>query len=378
MGRIQKTRYYSYKIGKLAKGCQLCVQGKKEVVFITGLCSSSCYYCPISDQKRNIDVVYANEWPVQNLKQAIEEANLCSSGGAGITGGDPLDRLGRTIKIIRMLKKAFGKKFHIHLYTPLNKVSANVLKKLEGAGLDEIRFHPVIGNKNLWPRILYKTKMKKGIEIPVIPNKEKETKELIRFIDEKVDFLNLNELEVSDAKGSKLFELGFKTKNRLSYGVKGSEELAKKLLKFCSKNTKLNVHYCTTTLKDKIQLANRIKRRAKNIKKEYDTLTKDGSLVRGAIYFKNLTPTFSYNKKVSQLKNKKALIKKLEKIRNSLIKEFSIPKNLISVDNVKMRLLTNLKVVHELKKELKRKHLVPAVVEELPTYDEFEIENEFL
>ncbi len=170
-----KTKYYSYNIGELPEGCKLCVQGRKLVLFVTGLCSRNCFYCPISDEKKNRDVVYANEWPIKNSDDMIKEAELTEAKGAGFTGGDPLVKLDRTLSYVKLLKKRFGKKFHIHLYTSLDLVDEKTLKKLYDAGLDEIRFHPDIYNKRLWPKIMLARKFSWdfGVEIPAIPNTEK-------------------------------------------------------------------------------------------------------------------------------------------------------------------------------------------------------------
>ena len=148
------------------------------------------------------------------------------------------------------------------------------IKKLEEAGLDEIRFHPSLDDESLWDRLSIKTSMIKGVEIPVIPGKEKETQKLIDFIKDKVSFLNLNELEISDTNVNKLYEHKFEAKNDVSYAVKGSEEMALELLDYCLKNTSLNVHYCTVSLKDTVQLTKRIAKRAKNVKKKFDIITK--------------------------------------------------------------------------------------------------------
>lgn len=351
-----KTKYYSYKLGALAKGCQLCVQGRKSVVFITGLCARHCYFCPISDKKRNKDVVYINEWPTQNKRDILKEIKLCSSKGAGITGGDPLIKTERCVSFIRLLKKSFGKKFHVHLYTPLNLVNEKSLEKLYDVGLDEIRFHPDLDEGSNWDRIFLANKFNwhVGVEIPSIPGKEKETKKLIDFIKGKVDFLNINELEISDTNAQNLVEMGFKPKNRISYGVKGSEELALKLLKYCKEKVK-NVHYCTTKLKDRVQLRKRIMFRAKNVKKDYDLVTEDGMLYRGAVF-----------------------CKEPKKVMKSLMKDYDIPKSLIEFDKKKNRILTASWIVYELRKDLKRKGLTLALVEEYPTYDQLEVVVDYL
>ncbi|MCX6711802.1 MAG: radical SAM protein [Candidatus Woesearchaeota archaeon] len=373
--KAEKTQYYSWKIGNLPKGCKYCVKGEKTVLFITGLCSKkeTCYYCPISDLKKDKDVVYANEWKIENDDNIIKEIKLCDSKGVGITGGDPLVVLERTIHYIKLLKERFGKDFHIHLYTPLELVDLDKLKKLSESGLDEIRFHPDINDDILWNKILLAKEFRWniGVEIPVIPNKEKEIKKLIDFIDGKVRFLNLNELEISDSNANKLNELGFYCKDDISYGIKDSEELALRLLEYC-KNKNLDVHYCTVRLKDAIQLANRIKRRARNVKESFDELTKEGTLIRGAIYLKELKPSFGYRRKLDETKNREEIIEKLKDIKEKLnFKD-------IKIDEQKLRLLTSLRNLKLLKNKLKEMDLVAAKVEEFPTYDQFEVEIEFL
>jgi len=355
---IKKTKFYSKRIGNLTKGCKYCIKGEKLVYFVTGICPRRCYYCPISDKKYGKDNVYANERPVANINQVIEEAKLCDAKGAGFTGGDPLCKLFRTTFSIRQLKKKFGKKFHIHLYTSFDLVNETDLAKLYRAGLDEIRFHADINNNKLWSRIELARKFDwyVGVEIPVIPGKLKEIKKLIDYFHDKIDFLNLNELEIADNRMSKLAKLGFLTKSRISYAVKGSEETALKLMKYIEKKKyKLNVHYCTAKLKDKVQLGERIKRRARNIKKKYDIVDEEGLLIRGAIYGRDLI-----------------------KIRKGLMKEFDIPSDLIEVDKDKKRLLTGAWIVDELKKELKKKNLKIVVIKEYPTYDRLEVESDFL
>ena len=194
---------------------------------------------------------------------------------------------------------------------------------------------------------------------------------MIDFIDGKVRFLNLNELEISDSNANRLSELGFYCKDDISYGIKDSEELALELLKYCE-NKSLDVHYCTVKLKDSVQLANRIKKRAKNVKESFDEITKEGTLIRGAIYLKELKPGFGYRKKLDEIKNKGEIINKLKNIKDKLnIKD-------IKIDERKLRLLTSLRNLKLLKNKIKEMNLVSAKVEESPTWDQFEIEIEFL
>jgi pyruvate formate-lyase activating enzyme-like uncharacterized protein len=236
-------------------------------------------------------------------------------------------------------------------------VNKNNLKRLYCAGLDEIRFHLDLDNSILWKRIMLAEgfSWKVGVEIPCIPGKEMQTKKLIDFIKDKIDFLNINELEVADNKSSKLAELGFKTKDRLSYAIKGSEDLAVRLLQYCAKTTRLNVHYCTAKLKDKVQLSKRIKLRSKNAAMPYDIVDEEGILFRGAIYSKNLNQTF-------------------QKIR----RQFKIPSDFIEIDDKNKRILTASWIIEELKVDFKRLGLKIALVEEYPTWDQLEISKVFL
>lgn len=354
---MEKTPYYSWKSGNLPKGCQMCVKGQKLVLFVTGLCPRNCFYCPISEKKHKKDVVYADEWPVKNQKEIINEAELIDAKGAGFTGGDPLARIDRTVKYIKLLKKHFGKKFHIHLYTSLELVDENKIKKLYSAGLDEIRLHPDLFSDSLWKKfdIITKYRWDIGIEIPVIPGRKKETEKLIDHFKDKIKFLNLNELEVADNEAQHMGK-SFVTKDNISYAVKGSEELAKQLLKRYERKIR-HIHFCTAKLKDKVQLGSRIKRRAKNVKQPFDEITSEGLLVRGAVY---------------------GDIKKLSMLKNELIKKYQIPKALFQIDKNKKRLLTTTAIVQKLKDEIKSKKLKPAIVVEYPTWDQLQIEVDYL
>ena len=398
--KVEKTGYYSWKLGKLSKGCRLCVKGQKSVLFITGLCPKHCSYCPISEKKAGKDVVYINEWPSSAISDVIEEIKLCSSKGVGITGGDPLVKVDRTVEFIKKLKKEFGKGFHVHLYTPMNLVSSVVLGKLFSAGLDEIRFHPDLDKVGEWKKVLLGKKFKwdVGVEIPSVPGKLKSVKKLIDFLDGNVDFLNINELEYSDTNAYYMGKKGFKTKNEISYGIKGSEEMGLSLLRYCKgKKVGFDVHYCSATLKDKVQLAKRIKNRAMNVRKDYDFVDEEGILVRGAIYFEELRPGFSYRQKLEKITDNKKMkmdyIKKLNKIMIGLIRDFKIKKSMIEVDVEKLRILTSVEEVVRMKEGVDRnllenvgkdkgllcdKDLFLAVVEEYPTFDQLELSVEFL
>jgi pyruvate formate-lyase activating enzyme-like uncharacterized protein len=261
-------------------------------------------------------------------------------------------------------------------------VDEQKMELLHAAGLDEIRFHADIDDGSLWPKIDIARKFSWdiGIEIPVIPGKNEKTIRLMKFFDKKIMFMNLNELEIADAKASSLVKLGMQTKDKLSYGVKGSESLAKELLEFAGKNVHYSVHYCTAKLKDKVQLSKRIARRAKNVKQKFDILNKDGTLTRGVIYLPFLSPGFDYADSLARLtqKQKYFIRKKLLIAKCHLIRDYGVPKALFIVDEQRLRILTNAGVVQNMSQTIKQMGLKPAIVTEYPTWDAMIVELDWL
>jgi uncharacterized protein len=341
---MEKTDYCSFKNGSLSKGCQMCVKGEKLVLFITGICPRSCYFCPVSDEKYQKDVMYANERPITNFDELIEEAKISKARGCGITGGDPLVCFDKTISVIKLLKSSF-ENFHIHLYTSLNLVNEEKLRILEEAGLDEIRFHLDFDNEKYWEKIKLKTSMKKGVEVPSIPKKD--LVKMINYIKDHVDFINLNELEYADVNHNTLDEKGFELKSDFSYAISGSEENSIKALE---EFPKLNIHYCTSKLKNSVQFMNRLALRAKSIKRNFDIIN-GPSLIRGSI---------SGKEDLSEMHKKISEIFRCE------------------IEPHKKRIICSKKDVKKFKRNLKEMGYKVQIVEELASYDLFELESEEL
>lgn len=369
---IKKTKYASYCINQLPEGCKLCVKGRKLVLFISGKCMRKCFYCPLSEKRKGIDAVWANERKLSNVNavsEAIEEARLCGAKGAGITGGDPLLFVSRVCKFVQVLKKKFGKTFHIHIYLPTNLITKQKLKKLADSEIDEVRFHPLFLKQDFESEIkkiivAKQFKWQVGIEIPALPDKEKET---LRFIESALpllDFININELELSDTNLEMMSALGYHAKKdskrgETGYVVEGSQETALKILKRLDKvkPAGLRVHYCSAATKNLFQYKNRLMLRAKNILEPYDILTPRFTLYRGALYPKD---------KDKKIESKILILKKL-----------GLSKKFIGFDKEKQRIFIPVGFALEFKEKLKQNFKV-ALVEELPTYDNTLIQSEFL
>lgn len=264
----------------LPEGCLLCYKGAKMVLFVTGICGRKCFYCPVSNQRREKDIIFANERRVNRDEDLIEEAISMDALGTGITGGEPLLRLDRVIHYIKLLKNKFGKSHHIHLYTALAP-GKGIIESLKNAGLDEIRFHPP---QDLLPGIdrtyyrasitqAYKLGLSVGIEIPSITCDLSGVISLLKEVD---GFLNLNELEFSETNFTQLKNCGYATVDDTSSAVIGSMDVAQVL-------DYDKLHFCSSRFKDAIQLRERFKRIAKISARHFDEITDDGTLVYGLI-----------------------------------------------------------------------------------------------
>lgn len=348
--KLLKSMGGSIFIGELSRGCQLCMKGGKLVLFVTGLCENpvTCsWYCPISYERKGRDVIYANECLVHNDGDIINEAILSSADGTGITGGEPLLVLDRTIHYIQLLKDYFGEVHHIHLYTAMKRIDKYDIKKLADAGLDEIRFH-ILTEEESGVLASVDDSLNVGVEIPAIPERMESMKKLIKSFEKyRVDFLNINELEFAETNAYQLKERGFKLENYSIAAVEGSEDVAIELLKWAESNTDLNIHYCPSRLKGGVQLKNRLLRRAKNVAKPYEKITREGLLLKGVIIFD----------------------KSDENINSlySIFKKHKTPDKLLYFNPKKFRIETSIEIAKKIAEETKKKGFKVGILEEYPT-----------
>lgn len=275
--------------GPLSVGCEQCEEGRKMVLFVSGLCPFRCFYCPVSERRNQKDVVYANERPVNCDEDILEEARAMDASGTGITGGDPLYSFPRTLHYVRLLKQAFGKDHHLHLYT--REPNPMKIRALAAAGLDEVRlhiphylwgametrgqaFHKIFRDAPRWG-------LRRGVEIPLIPDKEDDLRKLLRSLrTAKVDFVNLNEFEFSETNEQNLGARGYRGNPSGGWGVQGSRIVARKLL---GEDWGFPLHFCSSGFKDSVQLRQRLLRRGAKTAQPFDVLTDDGTLVKGII-----------------------------------------------------------------------------------------------
>ncbi|VVB83311.1 7-carboxy-7-deazaguanine synthase [uncultured archaeon] len=325
--KIKKTKFDSYCVNGFAKGCKYCVKGKKLVLFISGICEVNCWYCSLSKKRKDKNLIFANERECKTFDDVAREVRESRATSAGITGGDPLACLDRTIKFASQLKKEFGKKFHIHIYLPTKFTAREKLEKLSKC-VDEVRFHPeFLINKSKMKEDIEKIKIAEkifgrkntGIELPMIPEKKKEILDFILSIEKFISFVNLNEFELSETnfdivtKKYSLNEGGYVVSESLKSGKWILNELTKK-------KTKLKVHLCTAELKNCSQFANRLKRH-KIL--PYGKKTKDGTVIYLVVNKKlDLKGTFYDEKKKRTILSEKVARKLIGKEKIKRVEEY--------------------------------------------------------
>ena len=285
------------------EGCIQCQMGSKLVLFITGHCHWMCDYCPLSETRREIDFMYANERKIEigDWQAVIEESRAMNATGAGITGGDPVMARERVLEGVRILKAEFGPEFHVHMYTSI-PFKPEWAEDFAAAGLDEIRFHFLDLESEKYRKTITACKnsgMLTGVELPCEPDKEEELMQLLetmRGMD--VQFLNLNELEITVGNHDSMELRGFNLSTEITAGAAGSAELSIAMRDrvmaaqlgipdptdgVLREPYGFHLKFCTATYKDSGQLRRRFIRRGEHTIAPHETLTDDGTLIFGAL-----------------------------------------------------------------------------------------------
>lgn len=289
------------------------------VLFVTGVCDRGCFYCPLSEERRGRDIILADETIVKDLKDILVEARAIDALGSGITGGEPLMRPDLVIECLRLLKCELGEGHHIHLYTGLLP-GPDLLARLRGAGLDEIRMHPPLDRPLDIPHLEAALReavalgMEAGVEIPAI----EPAVSVVMAVRNSGGFLNLNELEFSETNQDLLEFRGFRSRDD-SCGAIGSEEIAMSFRRYGIK-----LHYCSSSFKDAVQLRERLKRRARNVRRPFDDITDDGTIVYGEIVTRDINSAMMFLERINVPGNMYAVTEHGIEIAGWILEEISV------------------------------------------------------
>ncbi len=192
---FKNTKLWS---NSLSKGCQLCGEGEWSCLFITGKCNANCFYCPANQQT---DVIPSTQLTsFEHVDDYIQYLDFFGFKGASLSGGEPLLFFERTLNYVLNIKKYFGDKIYLWIYTNGILGSEEIYRKLANAGIDEVRFDIGATNYNL--KFLIKAKNiipNISVEIPAVPEEFDKLKRVIpELISIGVSNLNLHQLRLTN------------------------------------------------------------------------------------------------------------------------------------------------------------------------------------
>ena len=154
------------------------------------------------------------------------------------------------------------------------------------AGLDELRFHLLDLSLDRYRdsvNAASEAGICVGIELPAEPDKHEKMHSLLQELhDSPVEFLNLNELEITVGNQHNMDVRGFNLAGGITAAAEGSAELAIEL-KQAAEDLNFHVKFCTASYKDAGQLRSRFRRRGEATLRPYEVLSEDDTILFGAI-----------------------------------------------------------------------------------------------
>jgi len=281
--RIRKLKSGSVVYGDLPEGCKLCQQGLKTVVFLTGKCPASCFYCPLSSERKNRDVVFVNEKLVDpnNLRRAlVVEVLRSASLGASFTGGEPLLKYKLVAELTAFLKSSFSRRFHVHVYTSGIPLTSKVVEELADSGLDELRVHAPLSRLEETLRTVRSVSVdfRVGLEYPSLPGAYERIAKLLDIAEKyELDFIVLNELEFTETNAPSLLLRGFTMRGDYRAAQGSCEEALKVIEEAERRRAAISVHFCPVRVKDSYQTALRTYRYSTLLALPYQLVTDEGT-----------------------------------------------------------------------------------------------------
>jgi pyruvate formate-lyase activating enzyme-like uncharacterized protein len=263
----------------LSPGCRICVEGGWSCLFINGRCNCRCFYCPTSQDE--IGLPTTNTVDFRTPGEYVAYLERFGFTGASISGGEPLLTPERSLAFISAIKRHFGARMHVWLYTNGTLVNPVILGRLRDAGLDEIRFD--IGATGYQ---LDKLRQATGViptvtvEIPAIPEELARMKTTMPEMREAgVHHLNLHQLRLTPYNFEQLAPRGYTFVHGDKVTVLESELTALELLQYSlDQGLGLPVNYCSFVYKNRYQALASRRRNAPFVGKGFEALTAAGYL----------------------------------------------------------------------------------------------------
>lgn len=249
--------------GKISSACIACQTGTGSyTTFVSLKCHRDCYFCFNKNQDEYSFYVNHHKDVNQDLMQLLDSGVKLNH--LALTGGEPLLHKEEAVNFFKLAHEQTPDTY-TRLYTAGDLLDEETLLELQKYGLNEIRFSiKMEDSEQKRKHILGKIELAKSyipnvlVEMPVIPGKLEEMKELLLTLD-KMEIFGINLLEFCfPLENAKAFsERGFSLKNPpydvyYNYWYAGglsvaeSEQDCLELVDFAiEQNLKLGVHYCS-------------------------------------------------------------------------------------------------------------------------------------
>jgi uncharacterized protein len=265
--------------GPLSPGCLICGSGGWGCNFINGLCTRHCFYCPQDRSMKEERESNTDRITFKNPAEHISFLKIFQIRGVGFSGGEPLLVLDRLLSHITAIRQEFWNSLYLWMYTNGDGMDRSALKKLQDAGLNEIRFNLSARKYDLAPVVLSKEYIPTvTVEIPAIPEDFDLLKDMVGEMESAgVNFLNLHQLDANEYNYKALSQRNYHFLHQPLIPVFESELCALKLLVFAREHgVQLPINYCCSAYKDRFQGRDRRTRQSRVILKGFEEITSAG------------------------------------------------------------------------------------------------------
>jgi pyruvate formate-lyase activating enzyme-like uncharacterized protein len=265
--------------GPLSPGCLICGSGGWGCNFINGLCTRHCFYCPQDRSRKEERESNTDGITFKNPSEHISFLKIFQIRGVGFSGGEPLLVLDKLLSHITAIRQEFGNSMYLWMYTNGDGMDRGVLRKLQDAGLDEIRFDLSARKYDLAPAVLSKEFIPTvTVEIPAIPEDFDLLKGLLVEMERVgVNFLNLHQLLANEHNYKALRKRNYHFLHQPIISVFESELCALKLLLFARQHgVQLPINYCCNAYKNRFQGRDHRTRQGRAVLKGFEEITSAG------------------------------------------------------------------------------------------------------
>ena len=314
-------------LNSLSPGCLTCINGTWSCIFINVLCTRNCFFCPQDRRIKKEKVSRADFFEFNSVNEYIDYLKKFDFEGIGFSGGEPFLVFAKVIKYIKEIRKVFGKKHYIWIYTNGDLITEEKLRLLNKIGLNEIRFNLSARNYDLKPvELAVKYINVVTIEIPAIPEDVQLVKSLLKkFESIGVKYLNIHQLIMTKYNYKALMKKDYIILGKEQHSpILDSELAAFELLRYTKKiKANIGVNYCSKCYKARFQDKALRKRYSPFYRSKFDFITKTG-------YIRRLLINGSRNE-LNQISN---FLNQDKKQKFQLIKETSQFKLILSSEDL--------------------------------------------